>query len=58
MTAADTTDELRIAYYRLDEVLRWPRNPKLHDIGALVESIRRHWMVDPPSPCWRSRAGR
>jgi hypothetical protein len=42
------SDELTITYMRLDEVARWPRNVKRHDIGALVESIRRYGFVDPP----------
>lgn len=44
------SDELTIEYRRLDEVtaLRWGRNPKLHDLGALADSIRRHGMIDPP----------
>lgn len=43
-------DGLTIKYMRLDEVakLRWQKNPKRHDIGAIVESIRRHGFVDPP----------
>jgi hypothetical protein len=42
------SDTLTIEYRRLDEVARWPRNVKRHDIGALVESIRRYGFVDPP----------
>jgi hypothetical protein len=42
------SEELTITYMRLDEVARWPRNVKKHDIGALVESIRRYGMIDPP----------
>ncbi len=42
------SDEIRIEYHRLDAVARWARNPKRHDIGAIVESIRRYGMVDPP----------
>lgn len=42
------TEALTIEYRRLDEVARWPRNPKRHDIGAIVESIRRYGFVDPP----------
>jgi hypothetical protein len=41
------SEELTITYMRLDEVARWPRNVKKHDIGALVESIRRYGMIDP-----------
>jgi hypothetical protein len=42
------TDEIRIEYWYLEDVQRWDKNPKKHDIGALVESIRRYGMVDPP----------
>jgi DNA modification methylase len=42
------TDEIRIEYWYLEDVQRWDKNPKRHDIGALVESIRRYGMVDPP----------
>lgn len=42
--------QLTIKYMRLDEAakLRWRKNPKLHDIGAIVESIRRYGFVDTP----------
>lgn len=44
------SEEIRIEYRRLDEIaqLRWNRNPKKHDIGALAESIRRYGFIDPP----------
>lgn len=44
------TDTLTIRYMRLDDAakLRWRKNPKLHDIGAIVESIRRYGFIDPP----------
>lgn len=37
----------RIEYVALDEVRRWPRNPKLHDRDALGGSIRRFGFVAP-----------
>lgn len=40
-------DELRIEYVALEEVTRWPRNPKLHDDAALERSLRRHGFVAP-----------
>lgn len=39
--------ELRIEYVALDEVRRWPRNPKLHDDAALERSLKRHGFVAP-----------
>jgi hypothetical protein len=33
---------LALKYVRLDTVKLWDRNPKEHDIGALVDSIRKH----------------
>lgn len=41
------SDELRIEYVTLDEVRRWPRNPKLHDDAALERSLKRHGFVAP-----------
>ena len=40
-------DGLRLEYVALAETLRWSRNPKPHDLGALVESIRRYGFKDP-----------
>lgn len=40
-------DELRIEYVPLEEVRRWPRNPKLHDDAALERSLQRHGFVAP-----------
>ena len=42
------SDELRIEYIPLDEVSRWKRNPKRHDMGTLVAAIERYGFVDPP----------
>jgi hypothetical protein len=41
-------DRLEVRYVRLGDVRKWNRNPKKHDIGALVESIRKHGFKVPP----------
>lgn len=41
------SDRMRIVYEPLDEVRRWPRNPKRHDEGALDGSIERFGYCDP-----------
>lgn len=45
---AQTNERLEIRYVRLSDVRRWNRNPKKHDIGALVQSIRKHGFKNPP----------
>lgn len=40
-------DDLRLEYVTLDEVRRWPRNPKLHDDAALERSLKRYGFVAP-----------
>lgn len=42
------TEQLQIKYVRLDELRRWDRNPKRHDLGAIADSIARHGFKDPP----------
>ena len=39
---------LRIDYVPLDEIARFDKNPKKHDVGALVTSIRRYGFRDAP----------
>ena len=40
-----TTERIRIEYVRIDQAALWDRNPKQHDIGALVQSIERYgWL--------------
>lgn len=39
--------ELRIEFVALDEVRRWPRNPKLHDEPGLERSLQRFGFVAP-----------
>lgn len=38
----------RIEYVPLDEIARWPRNPKLHNLDALDRSVERFGFVAPP----------
>lgn len=45
-------DAIEIRYvplsaFSLDEIL-WDKNPKLHDIDAVYQSIERYGFVDPP----------
>ncbi|HML21828.1 MAG TPA: hypothetical protein PKD09_09280 [Aggregatilinea sp.] len=42
-------DLLNLNYVRLDDALdmRWPGNPKRHDIPALAQSIKQHGFRDP-----------
>lgn len=39
--------ELRLEYVTLEELRRWPRNPKLHDDSAIERSLSRHGFVAP-----------
>jgi hypothetical protein len=41
-------DRLELRYVPLDQATLWDRNPKKHDIGALVQSIERYGFKDPP----------
>jgi hypothetical protein len=40
-------DVLRLEYVPISQAVLFDANPKLHDIGALAESIRRHGYKDP-----------
>ncbi len=46
--AAKKAPEMRVEYVRLDELIRWPRNPKLHEIPAIEASFSRFGIVAPP----------
>lgn len=39
---------MRIEYVALDEIARWPRNPKKHDEPGIAGSINEHGFVQPP----------
>jgi len=41
------SDTLHIEYVPLADCIAWDRNPKLHDIGSITTSIRRHGFKDP-----------
>lgn len=41
------SEEISIEYTALDEIERWPRNPKEHDLEQIKASLRRHGYVDP-----------
>lgn len=40
-------EEIQIVYKQLKDLVRWPRNPKNHDIPQIQASIRRHGFVLP-----------
>src|SRR5437016_7025893 len=42
-----TVEQLEVEYVSLDTVMRWPGNPKQHDIGAIAGSILRFGFRDP-----------
>ncbi len=41
-------EKLKLEYVPLDQAKLWDQNPKLHDIGALIQSIQLHGLGDPP----------
>lgn len=40
-------ESVKVQYTPLDEIQRWPRNPKDHDLDMIKASLRRHGYVDP-----------
>ena len=41
-------EKMQLKYVPLAQVALWDKNPKKHDIGGLMQSIKRHGFVDPP----------
>lgn len=44
---AASPDRMRIEYVLLEDVARWPRNPKAHDLGLISASFDRFGYADP-----------
>lgn len=42
-----TIEELEVEYVALDALLKWPGNPKEHDLGAIAASMLRFGFRDP-----------
>lgn len=45
--AASPADDMRIEYVALDDLRKWPKNPKDHDLATLDESFNEFGYVDP-----------
>lgn len=48
---ADSTlqgERIELRYIPLSQAVLWDENPKQHDIGAIVTSIKRYGFIDPP----------
>jgi DNA modification methylase len=46
-TTKSAKNALNIKYIPLERVRRWDRNPKPHDLGALIQSFGRYGFKDP-----------
>jgi hypothetical protein len=42
-------EKLEVFYVPVSQVIRWEDNPKLHDLGAIINSIELNGFRDPPS---------
>lgn len=42
-------EAVKLEYIPISEVIRWDDNPKLHDIGAIISSIKEYGFRDPPT---------
>lgn len=42
-----SNDQISIEYVPINEIERWPRNPKEHDLEQIKASLRRHGYIDP-----------
>lgn len=43
----ETVGDPRIEFVALDEIPKWPRNPRTHDDAAIERSIRKYGFVNP-----------
>jgi len=41
------TNKVKIEYISLEDLQKWPRNPKDHDLGAIHQSMSRFGFVNP-----------
>ena len=46
-TPVTVEDQIEVQYVSLDMLLRWPGNPKEHDLGAIAASMLRFGFRDP-----------
>lgn len=42
-------EAVKLEYIPISEVIRWGDNPKLHNIGDIINSIEQHGFRDPPT---------